>query len=240
MSDEVFTEEMKDWGAYWQIYDTVNIGPSIDPKVDGWFANFTDMANAVEVPFLNVRNVSQAGKSYTNIETGETIPWWFDLNSIGFRWRFPDPAINVGSEHLGITTMSKQFVTELPEHCWVDFDIRSYTFLRLKGSHLPAGFGPEGHFEMGVGTNTGFTSLINNSQTQMTNRWKFLKNIRLPRNTPIKATINFDEHAKDMLREWADVPGIDYGGETPFPNLAQIEITLRGIRYEQRIGEFRK
>lgn len=231
---------LKDWGSYWQIFDTVNIGPGIDKKVSGWFETFTQMADAPEIPFLNVRNNSEAGKSYTNITSKDKIPWWFDLNSMGLRWMFPDPAVNVGNEHLGITTMSKQFMSLLPEHAVFNFKIRSYTFLVVKASHLPAGFGPEGYFDMGVGTNTGFTSLINNGPGIMPNRWKFLGNERIPMDTPINAFIELDDFAKSMLRTWDTVPGIDFGGEKLFDNMAQIELTLRGIRYEQRPGEFRK
>ena len=93
---------------------------------------------------------------------------------------------------------------------------------------------------MGVGTNTGFTSLINNGDELMNNRWKFLNNERIPIDTPIKASLEFDDFAKDMLTSWADVPGIDFGEEENFADMVQIELTLRGIRYEQRPGEFRR
>lgn len=233
-------EELRDWGSYWQIYDTCNIGPGVDPKVHGWYASFTEMANATEIPFLNVRNLSEAGKTYTNITSKDKFPWWYDLNSMGLRWLFPDPAVNVGNEHLGLTTMSKQFMTLIPEHAVFHFKIRSYTFLTVKASHLPAGFGPQGYFDMGVGTNTGFTSLINNGVGKMKNRWKFLGNERIPEDTPVSAYIELDDYAKDTLALWDTVPGIDYGEATAFNNIAQIEITLRGIRYEQRPGEFRR
>lgn len=233
-------QDLKDWGSYWQIFDTVNIGPSVDPKVAGWFQSFTEMADAPEIPFLNVRNESEAGKTYTNITSKDKIPWWFDLNSMGLRFLFPDPAINVGNEHLGITTMAKQFMSLIPEHGVFHFKIRSYTFLTVKASHLPAGFGPEGYFEMGTGTNTGFTSLIHNGEGAMGNRWKFLGNERIPMDTPMNAFIELDDYARSMLRKWDTVPGIDFGDETPFSNMAQIELTLRGIRYEQRPGEFRR
>jgi hypothetical protein len=93
---------------------------------------------------------------------------------------------------------------------------------------------------MGVGTNTGFTSLIGNSVNEMPNRWKFLDQIRLPIDTPIRAKLVLDDVAKDMLRAWDQVPGLDFGGEVPFPNVVQIELTVRGITYEQRVGEFRQ
>jgi len=236
----VLPDSLKDWGSYWQIYDTCCIGTTADPKVNGWFQSFTEMANAPEIPFLNVRNLSEAGQTYTNITTKGKMPWWFDLNSIGLRFLFPDPAVNVGSEHLGLTTMAKQFMTLLPEHAVFHFDIRSYRFLSVKCTHLPAGFGPQGYFDMGVGQNTGFTSLINNGIEKMDNRWKFLNNERIPYDTPIMAKIELDDFAKSMLRLWDTVPGIDFGEEDLFANMPQIELTLRGIRYEQRPGEFRQ
>lgn len=239
-NEKEMPQVLKDWGSYWQIYDTCCIGPSVNQKVNGWFSSFTQLANAPEVPFLNVRNLSEAGETYTNITSKDKTPWWFDLNSMGLRFLFPDPAVNVGDEHLGITTMSKQFMALIPEHAVFKFEIRSYTFLVVKASHLPAGFGPQGHFDMGVGTNTGFTSLINNGLEEMPNRWKFLGNERIPMDTPIRAKIEFDDYAKAILRTWDEVPGIDWGEEEPGANMAQIELTLRGIRYEMRPGEFRR
>jgi len=231
---------MKNWGRYWQIFDTCNIGPEVSDKVPGWFESFTEMAEATSIPFLNVRNSSIAGETYTNITSTDKIPWWMDLMSIGLRFKFPDPAVNVGDEHLGITTMAKQFCALLPEHARFTFEIKSYTFIDMLAAHMPAGFRPQGHFEMGVGTNTGFTSLIGNSDNKMDNRWKFLGKIRLPIDTPIRAKLVLDDFAKDMLTLWDEVPGLDFGGETPFANMVQIELTLRGITYEQRVGEFRQ
>lgn len=240
VENAIMPAEMKNWGRYEQIFDKCNIGPDVDPKVPGWFADFTAMADAPEIPFLNVRNSSIAGETNTNITSMDKIPWWMDLMSIGIRFIFPDPAVNVGSEHLGITTMAKQFCALLPEHATFKFMIKSYTFIDMLAAHIPAGFGPQGHFEMGVGTNTGFTSLIGNSVNEMPNRWKFLDQIRLPIDTPIRAKLILDDFAKDMLRAWDDVPGLDFGGEEPFSNVVQIELTLRGITYEQRVGEFRQ
>jgi len=238
--DQIMPENMKNWGRYEQIFDKCNIGPGIDPKVPGWYASFTDMANATEIPFLNVRNSSIAGETNTNITSMDKIPWWADLMSIGLRFIFPDPAVNVGSEHLGLTAMAKHFCATLPEHATFKFMIKSYTFIDMLAAHLPAGFGPQGHFEMGTGTNTGFTSLIGNSDNLMTNRWAFLGRERLPIDTPIRAKLVLDDFAKDMLKEWADVPGLDFGGETPMDNIVQIELSLRAVTFEQRVGEFRQ
>jgi hypothetical protein len=237
---DIMPEQMKDWGSYWQIYDTCNIGPSIDQKVNGWFTNFTELASATEVPFLNIRNESIAGRSYTNITSMDKTPWWFDLNSIGLRFIFPDPAVNVASEHLGLVTMSKYFCATLPEHCVVDFKIRSYTFLTLKGSHMPAGHAPGGPMQLNTGSNNSFTSLVSAGDRIIGNRWKFVGNERIPKDTPISAHLYFDDYAKNMLRVWNDVPGIDFGAQEMFPNMPQIEMTLRGVKYEQRPGEFRK
>lgn len=236
----ILPDHMRNWGRYEQIFDKVNIGPGVDPKVAGWYATFTDMANATNIPFLNVRNASIAGDTNTNITSMDKIPWWADLMSIGLRFIFPDPAVNVSNEHLGLTTMAKQFTALLPEHANFEFEIKSYTFLKMLAAHLPAGFGPQGHFEMGVGTNTGFTSLIGNSENKLDNRWKFLGKITLPIDTPIRARLVLDDFAKDMLKAWDTVPGLDFGGQTPQNNICQIELTLRMVTYEQRVGEFRQ
>ena len=74
----------------------------------------------------------------------------------------------------------------------------------------------------------------------MPNRWKFLDGIRLPIDTPIRAKIILDDFAKEMLRSWDAVPGLDFGGQTLFQNMVQIETTLRMVTYEQRVGEFRQ
>ena len=240
MPQQIMPEAMRNWGRYEQIFDKINVGPGVDPKVAGWFQTFTEMANAPELPFLNVRNSSIAGETNTNITSMDKIPWWADLMSIGLRFIFPDPASNVSSEHLGLTQMSKYFVALLPEHATFKFMIKSYTFIDGLAMHYPAGFGPQGHFEQGVGGNTGFSSLIGNSDNLLDNRWKFLGKERLPIDTPIRAKLVLDDFAKNMLRSWDTVPGIDFGGQTLFDNVVQIELSLRCVTFEQRVGEFRQ
>lgn len=234
---EIMPDQMKNWGRYEQIFDKINIGPGVDPKVNGWYQTFTEMANAPELPFLNIRNSSIAGETNTNITSENKIPWWADLMSIGLRFIFPDPHVLSSSEHLGLLSMSKQWSALLPEHATFKFMIKSYTFIDGLAMHYPACFGPAGYFEQGMGQNTGFTSLINNNAKD---RWAFLGRERLPIDTPIRAKLVLDDFAKDMLKRWDTVPALDFGGSSTMPNVVQIELSLRCITYEQRVGEFRQ
>jgi len=228
----------KNVGEFWPIYDRCLIGPSVDPKYPGGFQSFTEMAQADEIPFLNIRNSSEAGKTNTNITSKDKIPWRFDLNSIGIRFVFPDPNAFAASEHNGLTTASKWFMQYLPEYAVFDFKIREDIRLTALASHLPAGHGPTGSFEVNTGGNRFFGSIINNGEAVMNNRWKFFDNIAIPRDTPISGTLRFDDYGKDLLRQIDEVPGIDFGGEQPFANRCFIELTLRGARWVQQRGEY--
>ena len=237
---EGIPQELKNWGAYEQIYDTCNIGPDIDTKVNGWYETFTQMANAPEIPFLNVRNESIAGQTYTNITSMDKVPWWFELNSIGLRFLFPDPHILGASEHPGLSAMSKFFQQVLPEHAFFEFKIRSYTFLKQKASQLPDGYGTTGQMQVNTAANNSFHSLMHNGSPEMLNRWKMLRNENIPKDTPISGRLVFDDYARNIFRIWDSVPAIDFGAQDLTGNMCQIVLTLRGIRYEQRPGEFRQ
>lgn len=223
------------------IYDTVLIGLTSEQaaKYPGGYQNFTEMADAEEIPFLNVRNSSEVGGSYTNITSKDKLPWLYYLDSFGFRFLYPDPNVDAASEHTGIMAASKYFQTVVCEHGYFEFSIREDVRLRSKPMLLPAGFGASGFISGNQTQNSWFSTLITNGLAQIKNRWRNTQSaMEIPRDTPVKGSLRFSEYGKSLLRKMGNVAGLDFGDETPFQNIAMIELTLIGVRGVQQRGEY--
>lgn len=225
----------------WPMYDTVLIGLT-EPeaaKYPGGFTSFTAMAAVDEIPFLNIRNSSEAGLSYTNISSKDKTPWLFFVDSFGMRFIYPTPNVNTSSEHTAVIAASKIFETEILDHCYFQFAIREDIRLTIKPAMMQAGFGPQG-FMIGNSTqNSFFATNITNGQPNMGNRWRNVESaMTIPRDTPIKGTLRFSEYGKALLRQIDTVAGYDFVGEDPFQALARIELTLFGLREVQQRGEY--
>jgi len=238
-SQEEQAREFMNVVQWWEIFDRCLIGPSVDPKWPGCFASFTTMAAAPEIPFLNIRSQSDVGPQYTNISSKDKIPWPFILESIGMRFLYPDPTVDSAAEHTAVMAATKIFQQYVCEHAIFEFWIREDIHLSLVPTMMPAGFGVTGYVAGNSTTNSWFSSTLNNGDPQGGNRWRFLDNlIKIPRECPIKGVLRFSEYGKDLLEQLDYVAPFDFLGETPFANMAMIEVTLRGKRGVQQRGEY--
>lgn len=225
----------------WPIYDTVLIGltEAQAAKYPGGFQTFTQMSQQDEIPFLNIRNSSEAGLSYTNISSKDKTPWPYYLDSFGMRFIYPTPNANGSAEHSAVLACSKIFETEILDHCYFQFSIREDIRLTIKPAMMQAGFGPQG-FMAAVNTqNSFFVSNITNGQPNMGNRWRNVGyTMDIPRDTPIKGVIRFSPYGKLLLQQLNTVAGFDFEEQDTFQALARIELSLFGKRDVQQRGEY--
>ena len=235
---------MKDYKSVresWMIYDTVLIGLDDEQsaKYPGGFTSFTAMSQQDEIPFLNIRNSSEAGMAYTNISSKDKTPWPFYLDSFGMRFIYPTPNINGASEHSAVIAGSKIFETEILDHCYFQFQIREDVRLTIKPAMMQPGFGPQGFMVGNFAQNSLFMSNITNGQPNMNNRWRNVGyTMNIPRDTPIKGLLRFSEYGKALLRQLGNVAEFDFADEDTFQALARIELTLCGKREVQQRGEY--
>lgn len=218
----------------WMLYDTVRIGPALESKDHGWFQNFTQLAAADSVNFLNVRNSSDVGAFYTNITSKDKLPWPFVLESIGIRFGYPDP--NIPPPGTAQAAASKLFQELIPEHAHLDFFIREDMRLRLKPHMMPAGYGTVG---LGVLIpSASYVGVLENGNVNLGNRFQWLTELNIPDDTPVKAELRFSEYAKALLTAWATVNPLDGPQGEELNNEAFIELSLRGQRWVQQRGEY--
>lgn len=222
------------------LYDTCRIGSAVPEKYPGGHPDFIDLAGPEHIPFLNVRNSSEAGLAYTNVTSKDKIPYPMVIESIGFRFCYPDP--NMALIFSGDMSAAKFFISVLPEHAYFKFIVREDTILILKPHMAPSGYGIAGHsqyfrFDMhNTNLESGFQSLGN--------RWKWTgRALHLPDDTPIRSELYFSPYAKRMLRAMGVVYDLDFheseaNPEGRFPNEASIAVSLRGKRWTQQRGEY--
>jgi hypothetical protein len=233
--------EYKNVRESWPIYDTVLIGLTEQQaaKYPGGFTTFAAMSAQDEIPFLNIRNSSEAGLAYTNISSKDKTPWPYYLDSFGMRFIYPSPNANASSEHSAEVQASKIFEGEILDHCYFQFTIREDVVLTIKPAMMPAGFGPTG-FMIGNSTqNSIFSDNMTNGNPDMRNRWRNVgASLMIPRDTPIKGSLRFSEYGKMLLQTLNAVAGYDFAEEEPVQALARIELTLFGKRDVQQRGEW--
>ncbi len=225
-------------GANWIYFDNVMIGEGWANRADGWFENFTAMSQVDKLTFFNVRTGSRHGFSYTNMDTIDQIGRPFRLESFGIRLNYPDP--NVSGQHTMQVAAAKFFTTALVEHCYLEFFIRDDQWFTLKPQMCPSGYGAIGFFNYN-GVTPSSSHLITNGQSHSLNRWRWLDNgIKIPETSQIRLTMTFSEYGKQMLQELGTVNPLDGVSEEPFPNVANIEVSIRGRRYSQMRGKYYK
>lgn len=225
----------------WPIYDEVLIGLTADQasKYPGGYQTFTEMANADEIPFLNIRNSSEVGTTYTNVTSKDKLPWLYYLDSFGMMANYPDPTVGGASEHSAIMAAPKIFQNLVMEHAYFEFSIREDVRLRTKPVLMPAGFGVTGGMQANKTTNNFFSSLFQNGLSYIKNRWRNTQSaMEIPRDTPIKGVLRFSEIGKAGLRKLDTVQGYDFGDEEPFQNIVSIRLILNGVRGVQQRAEY--
>lgn len=235
---ELVSTKYKNVVEPWMIYDCALIGPTVDLS-QNWYASFTTLAQAPEVPFINVRSMSSAGGAYTNITSRDKFPWLFLLHSLGMRFMYPDPNVDTASPHTGRMAASKFFQKDVQEHAWFELEIREDVVLRIKPTHMPAGMGVQGFVNGNNAQNNYIATTLTNGVPTLNNRWTNpLQTLEIPRDTPVRGRLYFSQYGKDFLTQLGAVSGLDFDGEDPFANVAIIELTLLGFRGVQQRGEY--
>lgn len=219
----------------WMIYDTALIGPGVDTSKN-WYSSFTNMANQPEIPFINVRTLSDAGGAYTNITSRDKFPWMYKLHSMGLRFMYPDPTVDNSSPHTAIMAATKLFNQVVQEHAWFELELREDVVLRVKPTHMPAGMGVAGYVQGNNAQNNWMSTTLTNGAPYLGNRWKFVgKSLSIPRDTPVRGRLYFSQYGKDLLTQIDEVADLDF--DEAFNNIAMIELTLLGMRGVQQRGE---
>jgi len=232
---EMVSTRYKNVMESWMIYDCALIGPGVDTS-HNWYASFTAMANAPEIPFINVRTSSSAGAAYTNITSRDKFPWMYKLHSMGIRFIYPDPTVDNSSPHTAIMSATKLFNQVVQEHAWFELELREDVVLRVKPSHMPPGVGVQGFTSSNNAQNNWMATTYTNGAPYMGNRWKFVgKTLDIPRDTPVRGRLYFSQYGKDLLTQIDEVADLDF--EDSFNNVAMIELTLLGMRGVQQRGE---
>ena len=225
-------------GSNWVYYDNVMIGPGWRDRGVGWFDNFTEMASRPEITFFNVRTGSTTDYSYTNMESIDKIGRPFRFESLGIRFVYPDP--HMSDQHQLNQAAAKFFQMTIPEHCVFKFFIRDDQWLTLRPVMAPPGWGYKGS-SFTTSVNPSMSNVISSGEPNGIDRWRWLGNgIKIPESSQIKGTITFSEYGKELLKKLDAVWPLDGTGEDPFPNVAQIELSIRGLRYVQMRGEYYK
>jgi len=227
----------------WILYDTVRISKFLETEPNGeqkGYTSFAALAGVRTIPFFNVRNSSIAGIQYTNVQSIDKLPWPFILESIGARFIYPSPynaQFVVSSQ-----AAAKVFQEIVPEHCALRFTIREDDRLLIKAPMAPAGFGPVGSIQYGSPANPTYCDNVGQGEKHMSNRFKWTEYLNIPRETPIKATLEFSPYAQALLTFLAAPQVLDFqegpDGEGTLENEALIELSLRGYRLVQQRGEY--
>ena len=111
--------------------------------------------------------------------------------------------------------------------------------LRIKPTHMPAGMGVTGFISGNNAQNNWIATSLTNGVPSLGNRWKnTIKALEIPRDTPVRGRLYFSQYGKDLLAQLGNVSPLDFDGETPFANIAMIELTLIGFRGVQQRGEY--
>lgn len=199
------------------------------------------LAAVDNLAFLNVRDVA-VGKGYCNLSSSDKFPWPFELTSIGMRFSLPDP-VEVGTQAtIGSQTISKWFVSTLPEHAHLRLWIREDEKLLSKPRLMPSGYGLTGFGDSvlytGVPPEVYFLSAYENGKTILENRWTWKTPIRIPDNTPVRAELKFSAEGKRLLTAMGAITPFFTGVDGNTPIEAQIVLTLKGHRLVQQRGEY--
>lgn len=225
------------------LYDTCRIGELVPDNFPKGYTTLAAMAADDHVPFLDVRQSSEVGKSYTNITSKSKLPWPFYLESVGIRFFYPNP-YNAGIV-ANADAAAKAFEEILPEHSWFEFGIREDTWLIEKCSLLPPGYGPSGMAGYVNWQNNSFVSVESQGVAAFGNRFKFINGvIPIPADTPIWGKLYFSQYAKTQILQRLQLLPLDFhegedaSGEDTTPNELSITVTLRGTRAIQQAGEY--
>ena len=226
----------------WIIHDRVRVRTDLDQEANAslkGFVSFTAMAAAEQLPFLNVRNASQADEQYCNVESTDKIAWKYELESMGLRFVYPSPY----NAELVVSSQAhaKVFQDVLPEHASVRFTIRQDDMTLTVPAFMPAGAGRSGSIMYFSPANPVYADSLSEGVPDIRNRHKWPEfHIVIPNNTPIKGLVKFSSYGKRLLTAMVAPLPFDFneGPNGEVPSEAFIEMSMRGWRFVQQIGDW--
>lgn len=195
------------------VYDTLLVGPFMADQHLGhkyvplkWYESFAALALEEEWPFLDVRNISDVGLAYTNVESKDSFPWAFKAITIGVQFftaygAFPDiqaePPFQAGD--YGACQI---WQVNLWEHVGLVFEVRDDQKLKTTVELTPSGTGPYGQSILGGtilggGSTVGGTSCI--GEPVLANRWRFPDWIDIPRGCKARILLKPSTYARYLL-----------------------------------------
>lgn len=234
----------------WPLYDTILIGSEV-PSQPGWYPSFQAAAQETELSFFNMRNRSQVGPQYCNLDTSEQLDFAYEIDSIGVDFLAPPSSQGrnvTGSFVSDSDTPFGVFMGDLIRHASLSLVLNQDEKLNAPLSALPSGIGPTGGMNrahpqvaapQAVINQAGIQGQITNGQPVMTNRWPFPKPIRVPRNHNLRAVIRLSEWGRYMLNELQGPYNIFMGNNAQAPEdgivpaVCAIRVTLIGNRFVQ-------
>jgi hypothetical protein len=261
--NEMNTQQKMNAVEAWPIYDTVLIGPGFG-NVNGakWYNTFAELAASDEgIPFFNQRNRSGVGVAYTNMDAKESMPFGYEVFSLGVEFSAPaakaceaysydgdtltGPTVDLHDEAHAI------FAGELQKHCSVRLQVAQDEKLVAAAQLCPAGVGVSGFASINGtdalnGVELGGVQAYSNGLPVIQNRFKFPEPVQIPRNHVVSVHVQLSTYAKRLLEQLAG-PGRVLTGLAPgatwvlndatVPAACMLRVSLFGRRHVQQRNE---
>lgn len=243
----------------WPIYDTVLVGPG-QGSVNGakWYETFLALAADDSIPFFNQRNRSGVGVAYTNMDAKESMPFGFEVFSLGVQFSAPAAKACEAYSYDGTTLVGPTvdlhdeahalFAGELQKHCSVRLQVSQDEKLLAAAQHCPSGTGISGVAGVNAtdalnGVELGGVQTYGNGISMIQNRFKFPEPVRIPRNHVFSVHLHLSTYARKLLENMSG-PGRVLTGLAPdttwnlndatVPAICQMKVSMFGRRYVQQ------
>lgn len=246
----------------WPPMDTVLIGDGQgDINNAKWYNTFLALSREEKISFFNVRNRSIVGPMYNNMDAKESMPYAFQLYSLGVQ--FWSPALNpvtaysydgttlVGPTCDNATNVHAQFAGELLKHSSLRLQVSQDEKVIANSLAFPAGFGVSGIMNVDTsdtttGAELGAVQALSNGIPSISNRFGFPEPVSIPRNCIFNVELQFSTYGRALL-ERMEGPGrvmIQMApGETwdledaTVPAICGIKVVMFGRRFVQQRNE---
>jgi hypothetical protein len=235
------------------LYDTIAITSELDNlsiKPPGWYSTFALFSGASNHSFFNIRNTGNCERPYCNLQTKDTMPFAFQIDSIGLAfWACGMSYYNIDQGDTRFYLPNALWQADLPFETAATFRVQQDDKLKTNAGMLSPGYGPfgGGFGNLGRGAyNAGLTGIwpLMTTQTQgmptLAAPFRLPNKIGVPRKASIALEISLSPYARDMV---ADFPGpgvvpIYAGGEAldDYAVMFGITATINGARLVQQRG----
>ncbi len=215
----------------YSIFDSIGIVENLSDfgrQPPGWFSSFSEMGNAGELYFMNMRNKSNTGLAYCNQDSRDLMPYGFYLKSITVDFIPPRIASEVvlntnpyvtapfttpTGRNTYICENSPIFSAELPTHCGVELRINTDIHLKCSAAMCGSSCGPVGGGFGGLmlkgdasASNPGFPYSTNQTAfsqgiADLDNGWAFPVPISIPRKAAVCVTLKPSEWARELIKK---------------------------------------